>query len=180
MYWNSSSQLIYTCADYGCDVVGYKPKKLLKLSLVGGHKPFPIDMYHLIHWAVVQRIDMVGHFADVYADVEPLHTRGGVQRVEDLLHLRADVACGVEDAKRHEAIGRRILVDRRVPGFTQHGPSVFYLHPGQHQVAAVLGGSVDHPDAVLVGGQVQVCVRVAGFEVAVVAFGVDPAEETPI
>ena len=76
-----------------------------------------------------------------------------------------DVACRVEHAAGHEGVGHTLLVDRSAPGLTELW--LFTLvHLGQNQVAKVLGGGVDHPNAGLICGQVQVCVRVAFTKLA--------------
>ena len=168
--------------------------QLSKQNLVRDHVGVHVGMQHLVHWAVVQGKDVGRHLVDEDAEAELLLPRRGVQRVEDLLHVFGDVPRGVEHAAGHEGVGHPLLVDRGVPGLAESQGIVYLflgdsigsrrrfqfqfilLHLGHHQVAKVLGGGVDHPDARLVCGQVQVGVRVAFFQVAEVTLRVIPGK----
>lgn len=125
-------------------------------------------MKHLVHRAVIQGQNVGRHLVDEDAKVEPLLLRRRVKRIEDLLQVLADVPCSVEHATGHESVRHPLLVDRGVPGLAKCQRFTFH-HLGQHQVAKVLCGGVDHPNARLISRQVQVGERVAFFKMTEVS-----------
>lgn len=68
-------------------------------------------MQHLVHWTVVQRKNVWSHLVHEDADTEILLPCRGIERIKDLLHVFADVSCGIEDAAGHEGVGHALLVD---------------------------------------------------------------------
>ncbi len=110
-------------------------------------------MKHLVHRAVVQGLNVGSHLFDEDANVEFLFSGPGVKRIKDLLEIIVDIPGCIKHAAHHKGVGHCPLVDRGVPGLTERW-GVTLLHLGQHQVAKVLGGGVNHPDTRLICCQV--------------------------
>lgn len=107
------------------------------------------------------------------SDVKSFFARSRVERIEDLFCFFAGVACSIEHPTHHERVGDSLLVDWGLPRVTELG-GVTLIHFGQHQVAKVPSGGIDHPDTWFIRRQIQVREWEAFIKMAKVALGIIP------